>query len=88
MNETALLEHLEDIATRLGIDLRYENLGAGRMRTEGGYCKVLGKPMILIDRRDSRRSKIKVLARSLGRLDLEGIFIPPGVRKAIETQIN
>ncbi len=86
MNETTLLEHLEEITSRLGIDLRYENLVHGRIRTEGGYCKVAGKPMILINRRESRRSKIRILTTSLKKLDLEGIFIPPGVRKLIENQ--
>ena len=60
MNETLLLEHLEQIANRLGVDLRYENLGIGGIRSDGGYCRVSGKPMILINRKDSRRRKILV----------------------------
>jgi hypothetical protein len=85
VNETSLLEHLEEIAFRLGVDLRYENLGLGGLRCDGGYCRLSGKPMILVNRRDSRRRKILILARSLARLDLDGIFIPPAVRKVIET---
>lgn len=88
MTEITLLDHLEQIATRLGVELRYENLGAGGMRSEGGYCRVAGKHMILINSRDSRRRKILILARSLNRLNLDGIFIPPAVRKIIETQVN
>jgi hypothetical protein len=88
MNETLLLEHLEQIANRLGVELRYENLGIGGIRTDGGYCRVSGKPMILINRKDSRRKKILVLAKSLNRLNLEGIFIPPAVRKILDTQNN
>lgn len=88
MTEISLLDHLEQIATRLGVELRYENLGVGGFRSEGGYCRVADRPMILINSRDSRRRKILVLARSLNRLNLEGIFIPPAVRKVIETQVN
>jgi hypothetical protein len=88
MNETLLLEHLEQIANRLGVDLRYENLGIGGIRSDGGYCRVSGKPMILINRKDSRRKKIMILAKSLKRLNLEGIFIPPAVRKILDTQNN
>ncbi len=88
MNESVLLEHLEEIANRLGVELRYENLGQSGFRAGGGYCKLDGKPMILLNRKDSRRRKIRILAESLGRLDLEGIFIPPAVRKVLESRSN
>ena len=88
MNEHVLLEHLEDIAHRLGVELRYENLAQSGFRSSGGYCKLSGKSMILLNRRDSRRRKIRVLAQALQRLDLEGIFIPPAVRRLLETQDN
>lgn len=84
MNESCLLEHLEDIARRLGVELRYENLYHGVVRIEGGYCRVEGKPMILINRKDSRDQKIRILCKSLKKLDLQGIFIPPAVRKVLE----
>jgi hypothetical protein len=88
MNETLLLEHLEQIANRLGVELRYENLGIGGIRSDGGYCRVSGKDMILINKKDSRRKKILILAKSLKRLNLEGIFIPPAVRKILESRNN
>ncbi|HMK35483.1 MAG TPA: hypothetical protein VK463_10475 [Desulfomonilaceae bacterium] len=88
MNDVSLLDHLEQVANRLGIELRYENLGFAGMKSEGGFCRVAGKPMILINRQDSRRRKILILARSLNRLNLDGIFIPPAVRKVIENQVN
>jgi hypothetical protein len=88
MNENSLLEHLEDVATRLGVELRYESFASVGVRTDGGFCKVGGKPMILINRKDSRRRQIQILARSLNKLNLEGIFIPPAVRKVIEASDN
>jgi hypothetical protein len=87
MNDPALLQHLEDLTHRLGIELRYENLGTAVVKCEGGYCMVAGKPIILINRKDSKRRKILVLAKALRKINLEGIFIPPGVRKIIESQI-
>lgn len=86
MNDTSLLEHLEEVATRLGVELRYENLGQNGLRCDGGYCRVSGKPLIILNRKDSKRRKILILARSLKKLDLDGIFIAPGVRKVIEAQ--
>lgn len=88
MTEISLLECLEEIALKMGVELRYENFAMNEIRTEGGFCKLLGKPMILIDRKDSKRRKILILAKSLGKLNLEGIFIPPAVRRVIENQTN
>ncbi len=88
MNEPTLLQHLEEIADRLGVELRYENLGQVGIRTEGGLCRVCGKPMILINRKESPRRKIMILARSLRKLNLENVFIPPAVRTVIEAQSN
>ena len=87
MNDPALLQHLEDLTHRLGIELRYENLGTPAVKCEGGYCMVAGKPIILVNRKDSKRRKILVLAKALRKLNLEGIFIPPGVRRIIENQM-
>ncbi|MEW6348118.1 MAG: hypothetical protein AB1646_03595 [Thermodesulfobacteriota bacterium] len=88
MNEHVYLEWLEDIATRLGVELRYENLGVPGIRTEGGLCRLSGKAVILIDRRESRRRKIRILVRALNRMDVDGIFIPPAVRRLLETRTN
>ncbi|MBM3300155.1 MAG: hypothetical protein FJY85_09390 [Deltaproteobacteria bacterium] len=88
MNDIALLERLEEIAHRLGVELRYENLTQGVVRSEGGFCRVAGRPLILINRKDSRDQKIRVLCRALNKLDLQGIFIPPAVRTVIESHNN
>ncbi len=86
MNDASLLQHLEDIAHRLGIELRYEALGTNGLRCEGGYCRAGGKQMILINRKDSRQRKIRILAKALGKANLEGVFVPPRVRQIIESQ--
>jgi hypothetical protein len=88
MNETSMLEHLEEVAGRLGVELRYENFAVAGIRSDGGFCRVAGKPMILLNRRDSRRRQIQILARSLNKINLEGIFIPPAVRRVIEAYDN
>jgi hypothetical protein len=87
MNDPALLQHLEDLTHRLGIELRHENLGTTGVKCEGGYCVVAGKPIIFLNRKDSRRRKILVLAKALRKINLEGLFIPPAIRRIIEAQV-
>lgn len=88
MNEIMILEHLEEIATKLGVQLRYEDLGQSAVRSHGGYCKLGGRPMIIMNKKDTRRKKISILAKSLNKLNLEGIFVPPALRRLIESQDN
>ncbi|MDD3473848.1 MAG: hypothetical protein PHS86_13785 [Syntrophaceae bacterium] len=88
MNDNSLLEHLEELASRLGVTLREENLSASGHHSGGGYCKVHGQNIIFINKRDSRQRKIRILARSLNKFNLEGVFVPPAVRRIIETSKN
>lgn len=83
MNDSDVLSKLEDLADRLGVKLRYENLARGPIRANGGYCRLEDNHMILIDKNDSKRRKIKLLARSLRRFDLETVFVPPALRRII-----
>ncbi|MFA6221358.1 MAG: hypothetical protein WC647_03500 [Desulfomonilaceae bacterium] len=83
MNDSDVLFKLEDLASRLGVQLRYENLSRGPIRAMRGYCRLDTNHMILIDKNDSRKRKIKLLARSLQRFDLETVFVPPALRRII-----
>lgn len=88
MTDNSLLEHLEDLVSRLGVTLREENLAGSGYNSGGGYCSVNGQGMIFLNKRDSRQRKIRILARSLKRFNLEGVFIPPAVRRVIESSEN
>ncbi|MGC8659683.1 MAG: hypothetical protein ACP5U1_11470 [Desulfomonilaceae bacterium] len=85
MNDIDLLSKLEDLANRLGVKLRYENLSKGPVRAMGGYCRLLDDHLILIDKNDSKKRKIKLIARSLRRFDLETVFVPPALRRIIQS---
>ncbi|MCL5125105.1 MAG: hypothetical protein M1511_11510 [Deltaproteobacteria bacterium] len=83
MNDFDVLSKLEDLANRLGVKLRYENLAKGPIRVTGGYCRLLDDHLILIDKNDSKKRKIRLIARSLRRFDLETVFVPPALRRII-----
>ena len=85
MNDSDVLSKLEELAGRLGVKLRYENLGRGPVRAVGGYCRLMDDHLILIDKNDSKKRKIKLLARSLQRFDLETVFVPPALRRIINS---
>jgi hypothetical protein len=80
-----LVQALEEVAARLGIEVRYDVMdrnhplgGAG-----GGFCRLRGKPIVLLDSRLTPTDRVAVLAKALARFDLDMIFLAPIVRKTI-----
>lgn len=81
-----LLQHLQDLALRLEIEVRYENLADDEISIQSGGCKVLGRKLILIDRLRPLEERAQILARELSRYDLENFYLLPRVREFIALQ--
>ena len=79
MKDVELLEQLEEVIVRLGIELVWDD---GEFR--GGMCKVGGKRLFLMNRGLPSSQKVEILCRGLSSLDLSQLFILPQVRQRIE----
>jgi hypothetical protein len=79
-----LLCLLERLADQLGIPVRYAVLATEELAGRGGLCVFKGEPLIMIERSLGQVEKARLLAAGLAHFDLEGVFIPPAVREAIE----
>jgi len=86
LSDTMLLQHLTDLAARLGIEVRYESLADDELSIQSGGCKVLGKTLILIEKLRSPREQAQILARELSKCDLEDLYLLPRVREFIRLQ--
>lgn len=89
MKATAMLEALEDAATRLEVRVSYEPLSAtvghgGR----GGLCRVRGQYRVIIDKRATTEERVATLAQSLARVaaatDAAALELPPAVRELVD----
>ena len=81
LDEEAALSHLEALAHTLGIQVRYESLGAGRTPfRSGGLCRIRDKQVVLVDERANAGEKVRTLARALSRFDFNHIYLRPAVR--------
>ena len=60
MTEKEILEELEDIAYRVGVQVRYDKLEG-----KGGDCLVKGKPYVIINEGLADEEKISVLVSAL-----------------------
>ena len=83
MEENRLLQELEEIAEKLSIAVRYDDLMGMDFKVKGGLCKVNGKNIIILDRRMPLKERIDLLVRALSQFDLSHISTRPYIRLII-----
>ena len=79
MKPDALVRELERLARAAGLDVRVER---GRFR--GGRCRVEGQRYVVLNRLGAPETNAAVLAEALATAPLDGLFVPPAVRHAID----
>ena len=84
MQSSQVLEYLEDLAKRLGVEIVYQKLGEEEFSVQGGLCKVNGTFKIIIDRSQSLDDQINIVAQGLSSFDTEEIFLFPYIRDVLE----
>jgi hypothetical protein len=84
-SDSLLLQHLEGIAAQLGIEVRYENLADDEVTIHSGGCRLQGRNLILIDRKQPPAECARILACEFSCYDLENLYILPRVREFIQT---
>ena len=79
-----VLEYLEDLALKLGVEVVYEKLENRDFLATGGLCKVKGKYKIFIDRSETIERRTEILARALSSFDREDVYILPYIREILQ----
>jgi len=84
MHSSKILQYLEDLAFRLGIEIVNEKLGGADFSIEGGLCKVMGVYKIFMDPSAPIQAQIEILARSLSSFQTEDVYLRPFIREILE----
>jgi len=79
MDTSAILDELEDVARRLGFEVRAEE---GNFR--GGRCVVGDEEIIMLNKNHLPETRLVVLADALRDAPLDTIYLKPAVRTALE----
>jgi hypothetical protein len=82
MKHEILIQELQDVATQLGVTIRFE-----RGDFEGGYCILRDQKILLVNRRLFPAKKAAVLAMAMHEIGLEDMYLKPAVREYIEDEI-
>lgn len=79
MDIAAIIEELEGVAGRLGMEVRS---APGNFR--GGRCVVGGDDIIMLNDNDLPETQLVVLAEALREAPFDTIYLKPAVRRALE----
>jgi hypothetical protein len=84
MQSMQVLEYLEDLAERLGVEIVYQKLGEEEFSVKGGLCKINGTFKIFLDRSKPLEDQINIVAQGLSAFDTEEVYLFPYIRDVLE----
>jgi hypothetical protein len=84
LDDGTLLDQLEELADRLGIDIRYGNIGAEESRRMGGLCRVQGKYLLIMHSRLTTKEKIGVIIKTLKGFEIGDVYVKPVIRELLD----
>jgi hypothetical protein len=82
MKPEQITEALEQAASQLGVQVRYETM-TGDAAGGGGLCKLRGTWCVIMDRKTPPADRAATLIEALAGFDTDGLFLPPQVREAL-----
>jgi hypothetical protein len=77
MDDAACVREFENLAERLGIEIR--RIAGG----PSGLCTVRGHRVLFLDRDSDNASVLTVFAHEFRGLNMEGMFLVPALRKRL-----
>ncbi|MCD6305129.1 MAG: hypothetical protein J7M32_02430 [Deltaproteobacteria bacterium] len=84
MDARKVLAQLEGAAEQLGLKIRYEPVEGETGPSLGGMCRIRGRPVIIINSKAAPADQVHILVKALRRLDLNRIYLRPGIRELLE----
>ena len=84
MQEDFILAQLEELAGRLKITIRYENVNVEESSSTGGLCRLKGEYVLIIHSQTTGKEKIRLLTEALSQFPLGDIYVKPVIRQLLE----
>lgn len=88
MNDEVLLNQLEELAEKLEILVRDENMNLEESSSTGGICRFEGKYILILNSKATVKDKIHVMIKALRQFDVSEIYIKPIIRELLEGYKN
>ena len=88
MDEEVILSRLEELAEKLEILVRDENINIEESSSTGGLCRVEGKYILILNSKATVKEKIQVMIEALNQFDLSDIYVKPVIRELLEGSVK
>ncbi len=83
MDDGTLLNQLEKLAGKLGIEIRYGNIGLKDSHRMGGLCRVQGKHFLIMHSRLTAKEKIGVIIKTLKGFKMDDVYVMPVIQELL-----
>ena len=83
LDKEQLLEELREAIENSGYRLRFE-----KGDFDGGACILKAERLLVVNKRFALEKKLQTIARALGEIGLETVFLKPAVRTFVEDEIS
>jgi hypothetical protein len=84
LDDGTLLNQLEELAGKLGIEIRYGNIPGEDSHRTGGLCKVEGQYKLIIHSRLTVKEKIGVIIKNLKGFEMGDVYLIPVLRELLD----
>lgn len=86
MDDNTIIDQLEELAERFGIQIRYEAIKQDddSINVVGGLCLLKGEHVLIINSKATLRDRIETLAKALRHFDLDQVYIKPALRELLD----
>ena len=86
MDENTIIEELEELIERFGIQIRHEAIKQDEdlVNIVGGLCLLRGEYVLIINSKATTMDRIKTLATALKHFDLDNIYLRPVFRELLD----
>jgi hypothetical protein len=84
LKEELILAQFEELAEKLGIRVRYENVRMEEASGLGGLCRIKGEYVLIIHSRATIKEKIGIMTGALKPFDLSDMYVRPALRELLE----
>ena len=84
MNEGVLLNQLEELAGKLGIEIRYGNIGGDESHRSGGLCRYNGKHVLIMHSRLTGKEKVGIISKTLKGFETGDVYVVPAIRELLD----
>jgi hypothetical protein len=84
MDDEVILNYLEELAEKLEILVRDENINLDDVSSSGGLCLVEGQYILILNSKTTVQEKIQVAIKALRQFDLNDVYVKPLIRELFD----